>query len=251
MSYSGIPGIKGQVDHSEDESLEDLRERVVRVPAPSPRRVVVLLSGGLDSATLLAWVVNSPDHEVALAAHFHYGSRQEGQESVAVELLASYYGVEYIRQEVAHIPSITLTKAWTPIPDPSLLDEVPTTYVPHRNLILLAYGAAHAYHLGCGAVGIGVHEQDSPYPDCTRGFITSAVETLRAGCDREVDILVPFLTWSKEAIVALGLELEVPYDLTYSCYAGDISCGECDACCKRLAAFKANNAVDPLQYREA
>jgi len=208
--------------------------------------VIVLLSGGMDSATLL-WLAKKEFGKV-WAISFDYGQRHRVELRYAREL-AKLVGVE--EHLIVELPVYRKMKG------SALLDEgvdvprgdcdtqePPVTTVPMRNLSFLAITSAFADTLGIDSIGIGVHALDTPYPDCRPEFITAAEAAINAGSVRAVrdkvriHVWAPFLGMSKEDIARLGKELGVPYEKTYSCYRGiEPPCGECPACLQRAEAL--------------
>ncbi len=134
--------------------------------------------------------------------------------------------------------------------------EIPSTYVPGRNLIFLSLAAAHAEVLGATAIYFGANVIDySGYPDCQPAFIQAVEAAIRAGTKagmegKRIDIRTPLLTLTKSDIIRLGLRLEVPFHLTHSCYdpVGSVSCGQCDSCLIRKRGFAEAGVVDPIPY---
>jgi 7-cyano-7-deazaguanine synthase len=218
-------------------------------------RTVVLLSGGADSAVLLANLVYDMMHEPVLALSLHY-QQQAGREVRCAARVAKHYDVEHVYRQLAGIPGSALTDHPNQIREGASKEEradvsaPPQTYVPMRNMILLAYGAAYAYTHKCEVVAYGAHSVDAPYPDCTPEFVRKAEAVIQESTATKMRVLAPLLWMTKTDVIALGLELGVPFDLTYSCYKGGAQhCGVCDACLNRIEAFKCNQAVDPVSYQ--
>ena len=230
------------------------------IPASS-RPAVVLLSGGLDSATVLA-VALRDGYDVS-ALSFRYGQRH-AVELEAAARLARHFGIR--RHEVVDIDlrpfgGSALT-ADIPVPKDRSAEEIggaiPITYVPARNTIFLSFALAFAEVLGAREIFIGVNALDySGYPDCRPEFI-EAFERLanlatKAGVEGGGGFRVhaPLLELTKAEIIALGLSLGVDYSLTSSCYdpspEGE-ACGHCDSCQLRLRGFTENGVADPIRY---
>ncbi|WP_457601489.1 7-cyano-7-deazaguanine synthase QueC [Hydrogenivirga sp.] len=211
------------------------------------RRAIVLLSGGMDSATLL-WFAKR-EFEKVWAVSFDYGQRHRVELRYAKEL-ASLAGVEeHIIVEMPIYRSIkgsALVDESVEVPSEDYPEnEPPITTVPMRNLNFLAIAAAFADAYEVNHIGIGVHALDTPYPDCRPEFITSAEAAINAGSiltakkKLRIHVWAPFLGMSKRDIALLGKELGVPYDKTYSCYRGtEPPCGECPTCRQRQEALK-------------
>jgi len=227
------------------------------------KRAVLLLSGGLDSTTLLALATNEGYAVHALS--FEYGQRHSAELSAAVQV-ARTYGV--VRHAIAKFDlrvfgGSSLT-ADIPVPKNRELKyddaEIPSTYVPARNTIFLSYALAFAEVVGAREIFIGVNALDySGYPDCRPEFIEAfermANLATRAGVEGHgepaIRIRTPLIGMSKREIIELGLKLGVHYSTTISCYdpAGDgEACGRCDACQLRLRGFSEAGASDPATY---
>lgn len=228
----------------------------------SRRRAVVLLSGGLDSATAAA---DAKMRNFALfALTFEYGQRH-AYEVRAARRVAKALGVEQhivlpIDLRVFGGSALTSDVA---VPKDRSLQEIsggiPSTYVPARNTIFLAYAIAWAEVLEANDIFIGVNCVDySGYPDCRPEYIAAfqamAQLATKAGVEGEETLTIhtPLLTLSKEAIIRRGLELGMDYALTSSCYdpsPDGLACGRCDACALRVAGFEKAGVPDPIAYR--
>jgi len=238
--------------------------------APSPAQfksappAVVLLSGGLDSTTVLA--IATSEGFAVHALTFSYGQRHSS-EIAAARKVAAAPGV--MRHQVVDIDlrvfgGSALT-ADMPVPKDRDLapsaegtEEIPITYVPARNTIFLSYALALAEVVGADTIFIGVNALDySGYPDCRPEYI-SAFETManlatRAGVEGKtrVTIRTPLISLTKAAIIRLGASLGVDYSATTSCYDPDANgkaCGRCDACQLRLRGFREAGLEDPIEY---
>lgn len=214
-----------------------------------PARAVVLLSGGLDSATTLA-VAREEGHE-CFALSFDYGQRH-GVELDAARAIARRYGARehrVVRVELAASSSSALTDRSLAVPKNSLGREpIPITYVPARNTLFLAHAVSWAESLGASDIYIGANALDySGYPDCRPEFL-EAFEKManlgtRAGIEGEMAfrIRAPLLRMTKAEIVAEAARLGLDFGLTLSCYdptAGGAPCGACDACLLRIKGFQ-------------
>jgi 7-cyano-7-deazaguanine synthase len=228
---------------------------------------VVLLSGGLDSTTVLA-IAKSEGFAVH-ALTFRYGQRH----SIEIDAARRIAEREGVREH--HIVDIDLTvfggsalTADIPVPKdrdltPSAADadEIPITYVPARNTIFLSYAVALAEVNGASNIFIGVNALDySGYPDCRpeyiRAFEKMANLATRAGVEGTTRLLIrtPLISLSKAAIITLGISLGVDYSQTTSCYdpaPGGEACGRCDACQLRLKGFREAGVEDPIPYATA
>jgi len=222
----------------------------------SAKRAVVLLSGGLDSATTLA-IAKAEGFE-AYAMSFRYGQRH-AVELAAAEQVAARIGVAEHRIVDIDLGAFGGSALTADIPVPTTPSTgIPVTYVPARNTIFLSYALAWCEVLGGADIFIGVNAVDySGYPDCRPQFIR-AFETLanlatRAGVEGTVRFTVhaPLIAMAKGDIIRRGTALGVDYGLTRSCYAPDEAgraCGECDSCRIRLAGFTAAGMEDPAEY---
>lgn len=226
-------------------------------PAADTSRAVVLLSGGVDSATTLA--LAGRVHDDCYALTFDYGQRHsielEAAKRVAHALGATDHRV--VRLDLGWMGGSALTDSSIAVPDrPS--EGIPITYVPARNTVFLAIALGWAEVLGAGAIYIGANAVDySGYPDCRPIFI-DAFQNLadigtRAGVEgRGVEIRAPLIDMSKADIIRTGAEMGVDYSLTVSCYDPDAdgrACGVCDSCRLRAQGFAAAKRPDPTRYR--
>ena len=218
---------------------------------------VVLLSGGLDSATVLA-IAQSQGYECH-ALSFDYGQRH-GAELRAAERVAAAFGVQDCKRIHLGLDAIggsALTDARIDVPDHLQEGVIPVTYVPARNTVFLALALGWAEVLNATDIFIGVNAVDySGYPDCRPAFI-EAFQSLanlatKAGVEgARFRIHTPLITLSKGEIIRTGMALGVDYRLTVSCYAADDdgrACGVCDACRLRAAGFEAAGVADPTRY---
>lgn len=218
---------------------------------------VVLLSGGLDSATVLA-IAQSQGYECH-ALSFDYGQRH-GAELRAAERVAAAFSVRDCKRIHLGLDAIggsALTDARIDVPDHLQEGVIPVTYVPARNTVFLALALGWAEVLNATDIFIGVNAVDySGYPDCRPAFI-EAFQSLanlatKAGVEgARFRIHTPLITLSKAEIIRTGMALGVDYRLTVSCYAADDdgrACGVCDACRLRAAGFKAAGVADPTRY---
>lgn len=219
---------------------------------------VVLLSGGLDSATCLA--VARADGFRCHALSFDYGQRHAAELSAAarVATVLGAVGHRVMRIDLAAFGGSALTDPQLAVPEAPTAG-IPITYVPARNTVFLALALAWSEVLGAKDIYIGVNAVDySGYPDCRPGFIAAfeamANVATRAGVEGTARLRVraPLIDSSKAEIIRRGTALGVDYSLTVSCYQADDSgaaCGRCDACRLRRAGFEAAGIVDPTRYR--
>ncbi len=221
------------------------------------KRAVVLLSGGLDSATTLAWARAEGYDCHALSVH--YGQRHSAELAAAARVATALGAREHrvMGIDLAGIGGSSLTDLSMPVPE-TPGDGIPSTYVPARNTLLLSLALGWAEVLEAEAVVVGVNAVDySGYPDCRPEFIAAFQEVARVGTragveGRGVRLLAPLAAMSKRAIIETGLRLGVDYALTVSCYQADAdgaACGICDSCRLRREGFAAAGVPDPTHYR--
>ncbi len=213
------------------------------------KRIVVIFSGGLDSTTLL-YHLTSAGHKVK-ALSVDYGQRHS-RELQAAARICEVAAVEHRIVHLSGLASIfgdnALTEHATQIPageyGPSTMA---VTTVPNRNMILLAIATAWAIACEFDAVAFGAHSGEyTPYPDCRPEFAAAMNCATQLCDDRAIEVLSPFVSWDKSDIVRHGQELGVPFELTWSCYAGGESpCGQCATCRDRMNAFEQAGLADP------
>ncbi len=222
------------------------------------QRAVVLLSGGLDSATCLAIATRRYETH---ALTFDYGNRHS-REIKSAKALALHYKVKshtILKIGMGAIGGSSLTDGSIPIHRPKSRSEIgrgiPSTYVPARNMIFLGLGIALAEARGASRVFIGANSVDySGYPDCRPEFIEAFQKAADLGTKagtggRPIRIEAPLLKLSKSEIIRKGAKLGVPYGLTWTCYSGGKKpCGRCEACILRLAGFREAGLDDPLGH---
>ena len=229
--------------------------------APRAKPAVVLLSGGLDSATVLAIAKAQGFAPYALSAR--YGQRHQVELDAARRVAQALGAAEHreVAIDLAQFGGSALT-ADIPVPmhrtPDQMAGEIPVTYVPARNTVLLSLALAWAEVLGATDIFLGVNAIDySGYPDCRPEFLAAfermARLATRAGVGgAEITIHAPLIQLTKGEIIRRGFELGVDYGMTVSCYQpgpGGEACGACDACVLRLKGFAEAGAVDPARYR--
>lgn len=221
---------------------------------------MVLFSGGVDSTTCLAQSVKKHGSENVLALSIYYGQKHN-KEIESAEKIVKYYGVKWQTLDLSLIfadSDCSLLKGSSDdIPKESYSEQLSktngspvSTYVPFRNGLFIASAASIALSNGCSVIYYGPHADDAAgnaYPDCSAVFNNAMAEAVYEGSGKQVRIEAPFVNMTKKDIVKTGLELGVPYELTWSCYeGGDKPCGVCGTCRDRIEAFKANGVTDPL-----
>jgi 7-cyano-7-deazaguanine synthase len=214
-------------------------------------KTIVILSGGLDSTTLL-YHLKAAGHETR-AMTFNYGQRHERELEAAkqiCELANTPQDLVDLKTLVPLFGGNALTDLGVEVPHGEYAaDNIAVTTVPNRNMIMLSVAIGRAISLGFDAVAFGAHGgvNDEMYADCSPAF-AAAMSQVAGECDtRSISVNAPFVTWKKHDIVARGVELAVPFELTWSCYEGDdIPCGACGTCLDRDRAFRTLELVDPL-----
>lgn len=228
-------------------------------------RALVLSSGGVDSTTCLGLAVSQYGAENVTALAITYGQKHD-KEVQAARAVAAHYGVELIELDLSLIfqydtTCSLLTGSDTEIPRESYADQLKktdgkpvSTYVPFRNGLFLSSAASIALSKGCEVIYYGAHSDDAAgnaYPDCSEAFNKAMNDAIFLGSGNQLHIEAPFVRLTKADVVKMGLELGVPYELTWSCYeGGETPCGVCGTCRDRAAAFAANGIADPAQRGE-
>jgi len=218
-------------------------------------RAVVLLSGGMDSCVCAALAAREYD---AAALHISYGQRTEERERESFQRICDRLGIRQqlvVRNEALKlIGGSALTDDEIDVPESHAIgSDIPITYVPFRNAHFLAVAVSWAEVLGASKIYIGAVEQDSSgYPDCRPAYYRAYNQVIKTGTkEGGIEVVTPLIVMRKSEIVRLGLELDAPFDLTWSCYSReDRACGVCDSCVLRLRAFHEAGVADPLPYAQ-
>lgn len=222
----------------------------------STKKAICILSGGMDS-TLSSYIAKKDGYEI-IAVHFNYGQRTQDRELKAFRDICEKLNIKN-KYEIdipffAQIGANALTDKNIDVPTGGLEAGVPITYVPFRNGIFLAITAAIAEKEGATAMYIGVVQEDSSgYPDCTEEFIKDIKKAINQGTkeNTKIEIITPLVHLSKTKIVQEAVKLNVPLELTWSCYKDEVeACGVCDSCRLRLNGFKLAGVKDPIRYKE-
>ncbi len=216
-------------------------------------KIILSLSGGMDSATLLAYAKDK-GYSVLQAVSFSYGSKHNKYELQAAETIAQFYSTPHrlINMEgvFAGFKS-NLMLCGGDIPEGHYeAKNMELTVVPARNIIFASVLAGVAWSLGAEEVWLGAHSGDHAiYPDCRPDFFHHMRLAMETGTGGKVTLQAPFLQDNKTTILKIGRGLGVPYRLTRTCYANqEKACGKCGSCQERLAAFAANGETDLLEY---
>ncbi len=221
-------------------------------------KAVVLLSGGLDSSTTLG--IANVEYEELHALTFLYGQKHD-KEIRSAKKLAEHYSViehKFLDIPLSDIGRSSLLHGGEEIPDHEegeIGEDIPSTYVPARNIIFLSYALSYAESIEADAIYIGATARDySGYPDCRPEFYEAFEKMAAKGTKRGVEgdpisIEYPLIDMTKEEIIKKADEIGVPLHLTWSCYRGEEkACGECDSCKLRLKGFKEAGLEDPIEY---
>ena len=216
---------------------------------------VVLLSGGLDSTVTLAKAL-ADGHDVT-ALSFRYGQKHT-RELTSAGNVCNYYGVRHVIIDMdltSFRSSLIADDMEIPKGRGHIGDDIPSTYVPARNVIMLSAAAGLCESVDADTIYIGANAVDySGYPDCRPEFFEAFEKMINIGTKAGVEgrilkIATPILRMSKADIVRLGIELGAPLEMTWSCYSGgDLACGRCDSCVLRLNGFKEAGVKDPVRY---
>ena len=227
-------------------------------------KALVLFSGGLDSTVCLALAVSKFGAGEVLALSVFYGQKHK-KEMEASEKLAEYYGVKRITLDLGEIfkdsDCTLLEGAKEDIPHTEYAEQLSgtkgapvNTYVPYRNGLFLSAAASIALSNGCEEIYYGAHSDDaagSAYPDTSVEFNRAIADAIYIGSGKALRIIAPFIDKPKAGVVAEGIKLGVPFELTWSCYEGqDKACGVCGTCRDRKRAFEENGIEDPVEYEE-
>lgn len=215
-------------------------------------KAVVLLSGGMDSVSVL--YDSRQRHEVIAAVSFDYGSKHNHREIPFANFHCQKFG---IRHEVVRLGfvdalfSSDLLKSGGEIPEGHYEEEnMKLTVVPFRNGIMLSVAAGFAESIGAKGVVIAAHAGDhTVYPDCREEFMKSMGDAIRLGTYEGIELIRPFISMTKAQIATRGHELGVDFSRTWSCYkGGEIHCGKCGTCVERREAFLLSGILDPTTY---
>ena len=217
-------------------------------------KALVLFSGGVDSTTCLAMAIDKYGKDKVVALSISYGQKHV-KEIEASDKIAEYYGVEHISIDLSKIFEYSdcslLSSSDKEIPKDTYENQLKgtgglpvSTYVPFRNGLFLSSAAAIALSKDCDVIYYGAHGDDAAgnaYPDCSDEFNRAMGDAIYIGSGKQLRIYAPFVNKPKSDVVAEGLKLKVPYELTWSCYEGkDKPCGVCVTCIDRRKAFEAN-----------
>ena len=222
-------------------------------------KALVLFSGGIDSTTCLGLAISKYGKENVIALSITYGQKHT-KEIEAANAIVQYYGIEKIDLDLSLIFRFSdcslLKGSDEDIPHESYAQQLEktngspvSTYVPFRNGLFISSAAAIALSRKCSVIYYGAHADDAAgnaYPDCSSVFNNALNTAVYEGSGKQLKIEAPFVNMTKADVVKIGLELKVPYELTWSCYeGGDKPCGQCGTCIDRAKAFELNGINDP------
>lgn len=222
-------------------------------------KAMVLCSGGVDSTTCLGLAVDKYGAENVIALSISYGQKHT-KEIECAQKVTAYYGVEHLYLDLAKIFQYSdcslLSHSDEQIPKESYAEQIQktggmpvSTYVPFRNGLFLSSAASIALSKECDVIYYGAHSDDaagSAYPDCSDAFNQAMNEAIYIGSGKQLRVEAPLIYLTKAEVVKIGLELNVPYEYTWSCYmGGEKPCGVCGTCIDRAKAFEANGIKDP------
>lgn len=222
-------------------------------------KALVLFSGGVDSTTCLGMAVEKYGEENVIALSIAYGQKHS-REMLSAKRIAEYYGVEHLSLDLSEIFAYSdcslLQHSGQEVPQETYAEQLKKTegkpvptYVPFRNGLFLVSAASVALSKECEVLYYGAHADDAAgdaYPDCSKDFHQSMADAIWIGSGKQLRIEAPFVGMTKAEIVRTGLNIQVPYQLTWSCYEGGKKpCGVCGTCIDRAEAFRMNGLQDP------
>lgn len=229
-------------------------------------KALVLNSGGVDSTTCVAIAVDKYGKDNVVTASLYYGQKHD-KELKCAQKIAEYYGVRHIERDISNVMEFakdvcTLMKGGEEIEHASYAEQIKehgegrvATYVPFRNGLFLSIAAAVADSIFPGEkveIFYGAHADDAAgraYADCSPEFAEAMDRAINIGTYGNITVNRPLINLNKAGVVKIGLGLNVPYELTWSCYeGGEKQCGTCGTCIDRKAAFEANGVKDPVEY---
>ena len=222
-------------------------------------KAMVLCSGGVDSTTCLGMAVDKYGAENVIALSIYYGQKHT-KEIECAKKVTQHYQVEHLSLDLEKIFQYSdcslLSHSDKEIPQESYASQIEktngtpvSTYVPFRNGLFLSSAASIALSKGCEVIYYGAHSDDaagSAYPDCSDAFNRAINDAIYIGSGKQLKVEAPFIARTKAEVVKIGLDLQVPYEYTWSCYeGGDKPCGVCGTCIDRAEAFRLNGVKDP------
>ena len=221
-------------------------------------KALVILSGGMDSSVLLHYVAKELKYEEIYAITFNYGQRIVREIECAKFQAKNCQVTEHkvinmdFFRDISKMSALTNTDLKIPKAKDDIGNAQPLSYVPFRNLLLLTTAAGWAESVGAEHLFYGAVQTDdySGYWDCTSMFLNKVNDVYGLNRKNQIQIKAPFMQYSKEQVIKKGIELEVDFRQTHTCYEGtDPACGECVSCAARIKGFIDNKAVDPIAYK--
>lgn len=230
-------------------------------------KALVLNSGGCDSSTLVGMAVEKYGKDNVITASLYYGQKHD-KELKCAQAIADHYEVRHIEEDISSVMKYagdvcSLVKgSKEEIPEQSYAEQIAqngegrvSSYVPFRNGLFLSIAAAYADSLFPNQqveIWYGAHADDAAgnaYADCSEEFADAMDKAINIGTYGNIHVVRPLINMNKAQVVAEGLKLHVPYEKTWSCYNGrEKACGKCGTCLDRIAAFRANDAIDSIEY---
>ena len=214
-------------------------------------KIIVVYSGGLDSFTLLNEAIRSGKDVSALS--FDYGQKHNKE----LHFVEKFCAQESIDSKIVNVSSIKELFQGSSLTDEIDIpkghyedDSMKSTVVPNRNMILISLALGYAVTKEAEEVWFGAHAGDHAiYPDCRPEFVEKMDAVARIANYSPIAVKAPYIAMSKTEIIAIGLNMQLDYGLTWTCYEGkELACGSCGACHERLESFAANNVIDPIKY---
>lgn len=223
------------------------------------KKIVVTVSGGMDSAVLLYMAVQQVGEENVYPMFFNYGQRHLRELSCAQELVQQVLNkdlkevdVKFIR-ELAPVSSLTNDDIDTPKVEEVMGEAQPKSYVPFRNLMFLSICASYAESIGAEEVWYGATQVDSlaGYWDAEENFVKKANQVIKLNREKKIKVVAPLIDMNKADIVLKGIKLKVPFDKTYTCYSGELPADATSASSSlRIKGFLMAGFIDPMQYKQ-
>ena len=230
-------------------------------------KALVLNSGGCDSSTLVGMAVEKYGKDNVVTASLYYGQKHD-KELKCAQAIADHYRVRHIEEDISSVMKYAgdvcslVKSSKDEVPEQSYAEQIAqngegrvSTYVPFRNGLFLSIAAAYADSLFPNQkveIWYGAHHDDAAgnaYADCSEEFADAMDKAINIGTYGNIHVVRPLINMNKAQVVAEGLKLHVPYEKTWSCYNGrEKACGKCGTCLDRIAAFRANDAIDPIEY---
>lgn len=220
-------------------------------------KALVILSGGMDSSILLHYVAKDLNYDEVYAITFNYGQR------IAREIECAKYQAKVCKvkehkvvnmdffRDISTMSALTNTNLAIPKARDDIGNAQPLSYVPFRNLLLLTTAAGWAESIGASDLYYGAVQTDdfSGYWDCTSLFLNKVNDVYNLNRKNTIKVNAPFMSYSKDLVVKKGIDLQVDFRQTHTCYEGtDPACGECVSCSARIKAFIDNKTIDPIGY---